>query len=439
MSTRANYKGRLLYGLYNICWCMILVPVALIIFWRYRQYPQHRSRFGERLTVYNKNNKVLPNKIWVHTASVGEVNAALPLLRELITRYGVNSLLITTTTPTGEQVLKKALGRTVSHLYLPFDQHLLMRRFFDKFKMQSVILFETEIWPSLIIEASHHNAKIILVNARMSKKSKRKYLKLQSLTRFVFNQISLVVAQTKPQASYFFELGAPSCKNSDSLKFAIGIDASLRAKSIKMKYNWLRSSKNKKIIIAASTHPQEETVILQAFKQLKRAGLKVLLVLVPRHVERSDEVQSLCLQQGLSVIRYCDDASPDDTVDIVLVDVVGKLFELFGIANVAIMGGTFVEHGGQNFLEPAAWGLPIVSGKSDYNFSEIAKNLMDNGALSQVDDAESLTQALKTLLSSDSIAKKQGAAAEKYSLKNGDSAKKMMALMTPFLPKNNVN
>ncbi len=266
-----------------------------------------------------------------------------------------------------------------------------------------------------------------------------KYVKFQSLTRFIFNKILLVVAQTKQQSDYFYELGASNCKDSDSLKFAISIAESSRAQSIKRRHSWLRSSKNKKIIIAASTHPQEETVILQAFKQLQRAGLKVLLVLVPRHVERSDEVQSLCLQQGLSVIRYCDDASPDDTVDIVLVDVVGKLFELFGIANVAIMGGTFVEHGGQNFLEPAAWGLPIVSGKSDYNFSEIAKNLMDNGALSQVDDAESLTQALKTLLSSDSTAKKQGAAAEKYSLKNGDSAKKMMALMTPFLPKNNVN
>ena len=439
MSISVNCKGQLLYGLYNIFWSIILLPAALTIFWRYRQYPQHRLRFGERLTVYNKNNKILPNKIWVHTASVGEVNAALPLLRELITRYGVNSLLVTTTTPTGEQMLKKALGQTVSHLYLPFDQRLLMRRFFDKFKLQSVILFETEIWPSLIVEASRHNTKVILVNARMSKKSKRKYLKFQSLTRFIFNKILLVVAQTKQQSDYFYELGAPSCKDSDSLKFAIGIDASLRAKSIKMKHNWLTSSKNKKIIIAASTHPQEEAVILQAFKQLLKEGLNVLLVLVPRHVERSYEVQSLCLQQGLSVVRYCEDASPDDTVDIVLVDIVGKLFELFGIANVAIMGGTFVEHGGQNFLEPAAWGLPIVSGKSDYNFSEIAKDLVDNAALSQVDDVESLTQVLKTLLSSDSTAKKQGAAAEKYSLKNGDSAKKMMALMTPFLPKNNVN
>jgi 3-deoxy-D-manno-octulosonic-acid transferase len=435
MSIRANHKGRVLYGLYNIFWSMILLPVALKVFWRYRKYPQHRSRFGERLTIYNKNNKVLPNKIWVHTASVGEVNAALPLLRKLITRYGVNSLLVTTTTPTGEQVLKKALGQTVSHLYLPFDQCLLMRRFFDKFKLQSVILFETEIWPSLILEASHHNAKIILVNARMSKKSKYKYLKFQSLTRLVFNQMSLVVAQTKSQASNFFELGAPSCKNSESLKFAIDISANLREKSIQMKYKWLTSSKNKKIIIAASTHPQEETVILQAFKQLQKAGLNVLLVLVPRHVERSNEVQSLCLQQGLSVICYIEDASPSESVDIVLVDVVGKLFELFGIADVAIMGGTLINHGGQNFLEPAAWSLPIVSGKSDYNFSEIAKDLVDNGALSQVDDVESLTQALKTILSSESTAKKKGAAAEKYSLKNGDSAKKMMTLITPFLPK----
>ena len=436
MFINANYKGRLLYGLYNVVWFLILLPAALTIFWRYRKYPQHRARFGERLTIYNKNNKVSPRKIWVHTASVGEVNAALPLLRELITSYGVNSLLVTTTTPTGAQVLKKALGQSVSHLYLPFDQCLLMKRFFDKFKFQSVILFETEIWPSLIIEARCHKVNLILVNARMSKRSKQKYLKLQSLTRFVFNQISLIVAQTKLQASYFSELGALNCQHSDSLKFAISVTAGLRERSTKIKCSWQSSSKNKLIIIAASTHPQEEIIILQAFKQLQKVGFNVLLILVPRHIERSDELQSLCLQQGLSLVRYCEDVSPSDNVDVVLVDVVGKLFGLFGVADIAIMGGTFIKHGGHNFLEPAAWGLPIISGKSDYNFSEIAKGLVANAALSQVDGLESLTQALKALCSNDRLAKEQGAAAKKYSMKNADAAKKMMISIAPFLPKN---
>jgi 3-deoxy-D-manno-octulosonic-acid transferase len=428
------YKGKLLYSLYNIIWCVVLLPIAIMIFWRYRKYPQHKTRFGERLTIYNKNNRVGPKKIWVHTASVGEVNAALPLLRELIIKYGANSLLVTTTTPTGEEVLKKALGRAVSHLYLPFDQHLLMRRFFNKFRVQTVILFETEVWPSLIVEASYHNAKVILVNARMSKKSKSKYLKLQSLTHFIFNQIALVVAQTKLEACYFFKLGAPHCQNSTNLKFAINIDASMRVTSIQMKKSWQVSSQNKKIIIAASTHPQEEALILQAFKRLQKAGLRVLLIIVPRHVERSDEVQLLCSQQGLSVIRYCDDVDPDEDVDVVLVDVVGKLFGLLGITNIAIVGGTFINHGGQNFLEPAAWGLPIVSGRSDHNFSEIAQGLVASGALSQTDGVESLTLALKTLLSNDILAAKQGVAAENYSLKNSSSTKDMMALITPFLP-----
>jgi 3-deoxy-D-manno-octulosonic-acid transferase len=436
MSIHTNYKGRLLYGLYNVAWFLILLPTALMIFWRYRKHPQHRRHFGERLTLYNKNNKMAPRKIWVHTASVGEVNAALPLLRELITSYGANSLLVTTTTPTGAQVLKKALGQSVSHLYLPFDQCLLMKRFFDKFKFQSVILFETEIWPSLIIEARCHKVNLILVNARMSKRSKQKYLKLQSLTRLVFNQISLVVAQTKLQASDFSELGALNCQHSDSLKFAISVTAGLRERSTKIKCSWQSSSKNKLIIIAASTHPQEEIMILKAFKQLQKVGLNVLLILVPRHIERSDELQSLCLQQDLSLVRYREDVSPSKNVDVVLVDVVGKLFELFGVADIAIVGGTFIEHGGQNFLEPAAWGLPIISGKSDYNFSEITKGLVANAALSQVDGLDSLTQALKTLCSNDRLVKEQGAAAKKYSMKNSGAAKKMMISIAPFLPKN---
>ena len=122
MYLNANYKGKILYGLYNILWLFILLPVAGLVFWRYRKYPLHNMRFGERLTLYNNNHKILSKKIWVHTASVGEVSAALPLLRQLIATYGVNELLVTTTTPTGEQVLKKALGESVSHLYLPFDQ-----------------------------------------------------------------------------------------------------------------------------------------------------------------------------------------------------------------------------------------------------------------------------------------------------------------------------
>jgi 3-deoxy-D-manno-octulosonic-acid transferase len=432
MPLNTNYKGKILYGLYNIVWLLILLPVAAVIFWRYRQYSLHNNRFGERLTFYN--NKIQPAKIWLHTASVGEVNAALPLLRDLISTYGVNAIVVTTTTPTGESVLKKAFGERLNHCYLPFDQCLLMRRFINKFKLQAVILFETEIWPSLIVEASQHNVKTILINARMSDKSKQKYLKFASLTHFVLNKISLVVAQTEKEAEYFNELGAESCKASDSLKFAINIDERLKEKITKIKANWLTSINNKKIIIAASTHPKEEHIILQAFKQLQKVDLKVLLILVPRHVERSDEVRKLCTEQKLSLMIYREDTLPDASIDVVLVDVVGKLFELFGLANIAIMGGTFINHGGQNFLEPAVWGLPVVSGKSDYNFSEIAGGLIESAALTQVDDIESLTNVLKNLLSNEPLAKSQGEAAKQYSLKNNDAAHKMMSIITALLP-----
>lgn len=434
MALKINYKGKILYGLYNIVWLLILLPAAGLTFWRYRKDPLHNTRFGERLTFYNNYNKVRSPKIWMHTASVGEVSAALPLLRQLIATYGASELLVTTTTPTGAQVLKKALGESVSHLYLPFDQCFLMRRFLQRQKLQTVILFETEVWPSLITESNNKNIEVILVNARMSEKSKRNYLKFKSFTRFIFNKISLVVAQTKAESSHFYDLGAVSCQHSNSLKFSVRIDEKLREKSIKAKHNWLVSTNNKKIIIAASTHPKEERVILEAFNQLKAAGLNIVLILVPRHVERSDDVESLCLQQNLSVMRYCEGAIPDKSVDVVLVDVVGKLFELFGLAAVAIMGGTFIKHGGQNFLEPAAWGLPTVSGKSDYNFSEIAKELSYRGALTQVDDVVSLTATLKNLLSNESLAKKLGNAAKEYSSKNDDAANKTMSIITPLLP-----
>ncbi len=433
-STKSHFKGKLLYVFYNILWLIILLPVCVLVFLRYRQYPCHSARFGERLAFFS-SRKAANKNIWLHTASVGEVNAALPLLQELIRQYGSDCILVTTTTPTGEQVLKKALGHTVDHLYLPFDIFLLTRRFLAKLKPHVIILFETEVWPSLIVEAKNNNSNIVLVNARMSENSKNKYLKFQAFSSFIFDCLSLIVAQTKDDAHRFGELGAPSCQVSGSLKYSIAIDKCSADFSKKIKAQWVSAIGGKKIIIAASTHPLEEDIILEAFIKLKSAGVNSLLILVPRHVERAGEVEALCLEQSLSLMRLCDTQAPSHNTDVVLVDAVGKLFNLFGLADVAIMGGTFISRGGHNFLEPAAWGLPIVSGESDYNFSEIAKGLKSCHALTQVSNSESLANTLELLLVDDALANRQGDNAKKYIEKNSDVVGKMLSNIEPFLPK----
>ncbi len=428
-----NCKGKLLYFFYNVLWLVILLPVSILILWRYRKYPAHNKRFSERLGL--SSSKKLSNKnIWLHTASVGEVNAALPLLHKLIKQYSADSILVTTTTPTGEQVLINAFNGSVDHLYLPFDQCFLMKRFLSRVNPHVVILFETEVWPSLIVEAKNNNAEVVLVNARMSGKSKNKYLQFKPFSNYIFSRLSLIVAQTKEDAHRFYELGVPDCQISGSLKYSIAVDEELLEHSKIKKTKWLAATGNKKIIIAASTHPVEEDLILDAFLKIKDV-YEALLILVPRHVERSDEVKALCIKQGFSIERFGDEKIPAANVDIVLVDVVGKLFNLFGLADVAIMGGTFISRGGHNFLEPAAWGLPIISGKSDYNFSEISRGLKESNALTQVSDAQSLADILGELLSSDFLAKEQGDNAKKYSQRNSDVVNKMFSIIEPILPK----
>ncbi len=433
MAYKNNYKGKCLYFLYNVIWVLILLPLCGLIFWRYKKYVSHSIRFGERLAFF-KNNKQFAKKICLHLASVGEVNAAIPLLSELIKQYGSHCLLVTTTTPTGEEVLKKAFGETIEHAYLPFDQCLLVRRFLSKYDLHTIVLFETEVWPSLITEANKHDVSIMLINARMSEKSQRKYLQFESFSRLIFGQISLIAAQTKEDVDRFRKLGAFDCEVSGSLKFSAAVDENLIKSSREIKAQWLAATNNKKIIVAASTHPVEEGLILDAFAQLKKMHANVLLILAPRHVERASDVEILCRRKELSLVRFFENNLPGQSTDIVLVDVVGKLFSLFGLADVAIMGGTFIERGGHNFLEPAAWGVPIISGYSDYNFLKISQDLSSIGVLNKIEsDDKLLAQELKQLLSNDLLCKEKGNAAKKYIESNRGAIKELMKIINSFI------
>lgn len=433
VGSKNSCSGKLLYFFYNVLWLIILLPASILVLWRYRKYSNHSKRFIERLGLLF-GNKISDKRIWLHTASVGEVNAALPFLQMLIQQYSADSILVTTTTPTGEQVLKNTFKDSVNHLYFPFDQCFLIRCFLSKINPHMVILFETEVWPSLIVEAKKNNTEVVLVNARMSEKSKNKYLKFQSFSSFIFSRLSLVIAQTKEDALRFDQLGASDPHVSGSLKYSIAVSKPLLKSSRTKKTEWLASMGNKKIIVAASTHPVEENFIVDAFVTLKNAK-DVLLILAPRHVDRAAEVEALCLEKGLSLMRFDDKKIPANNIDVVLVDVVGKLFALFGLADIVIMGGTFIPRGGHNFLEPAAWALPIVSGESDYNFSEISKGLKDNNALTQVNSTELLIDALGLLLSNDALAREQGARAKQYCQTNADVVNKMYSIVEPLLSK----
>jgi 3-deoxy-D-manno-octulosonic-acid transferase len=428
-------KAGMLYFLYNVVWLFISIPFLLILCWRYRKHSQHRTRFWERLSIYKK----LPAKctVWVHVASVGEVIGCLPILTELQRKYKNSQLLITTTTPTGEAVLRQHLGENVTHIYLPFDFVFFMHRFIKKVKPKLLLIFETEIWPSMVNICHKSNVDTVLINARMSEKSMNNYKRFFSLSHDVFSKLTFVAAQSSSDASRLQSLGAHNIRVTGSIKSDVTISEQIVEASRELRSTWLnsssRDSNDRKILLAASTHESEEEIILKTYNDLRQSHPKLLLVLVPRHVERFDQVEQLCIKEGFTVARRSLGKIISPQTDIVLGDTMGELLMLFGISDVVVMGGTFIEHGGHNFLEPAIWGIPIVSGKSDYNFSDIARELVSVGGLMQVNTSEELSEQIKILLTDDQQRLQKGRAAKEYVQQKQGSLKALLTMINPYL------
>jgi 3-deoxy-D-manno-octulosonic-acid transferase len=424
----AEQKARLTFFIYNLVWVFISLPFLLLLCWRYRQYSSHRRRYLERFSLYLWQAKPQPFRLWIHLASVGEVMAAIPLLKLICEEYDQRDIVVTTTTPTGEQALKKYLQKDIQHYYLPFDFAPLMKRFVGLIQAKCLIIFETEVWPSMIMANEKVGTAVVLANARLSEKSKNNYQRFKAFSQLIFGKIVNIAAQTKADEMRFIELGAKNTTVTGNIKSEIKITSALTEKSHQLRTQWLIEP-GINIMLAASTHQYEEELILSAFKNIQIACPNTLLIIVPRHPERFDLVEKLCLQQGFNVVRKSLNNEVNASTEIVLGDTVGELLMLFGVCDVAIMGGTFIEWGGHNFLEPAAWSLPIVSGKSDYNFMEIAKGLVSIGALKQVDNVDDLSATVIELLKNPQERKKRGLAAKQFVNENRGALEKTLRII----------
>lgn len=433
-----DFRVGVFYFLYNLLWCLICIPLLLVLLWRYRHYDQHRSRFCERLSIY----KVPPKAciVWVHVASVGEAIGCMPLLVALKKQYGSGQLLVTTTTPTGESMVRQYLGDDVRHAYLPFDFVFFMRRFLEKIKPKVVLIFETEVWPSMISSCYENKVDAILINARMSEKSKLRYERFSCFSRQIFNKLTLVIAQSPNDASRLQSLGVNNISILDSIKLDVTLNEEIISASKKLRLNWQGSYDQKniarKILLAASTHDGEEAVVLKAYRDIKKYYPKTLLLLVPRHSERFDQVERLCVKEGFTIVKRSADETVSNQTDIVLVDTMGELLMLLGVSDVVVMGGTFIDHGGHNLLEPAIWGVPIVSGRSYYNFSGVAQDLINVEALAPVDTPEELSLQIKMLLENDQLRIQKGSAAKQYIQGRQGSLKKLLSMLEPYLDTN---
>lgn len=374
----------------------LLTPLLLLrLLIRSRRMPAYRKRWNERLGLYR--GKPQKNAIWFHTVSVGEAEAAFPLIQAVQAQFPDQPFLVTTTTPTGSARVKVFLGDSVQHVYIPFDTPGAVQRFYRHFQPALSIIMETEIWPNLLHYAKTVGVPVVLVNARLSAKSAAGYAKMAGLTREALGHITTLCAQGKATADRFEALGMnpERIQISGNIKFDLSIPDDLMPQAAEIHRDWFGG---RPVWIAASTHDGEEESVLTSFSRLLKEVPDALLLLVPRHPERAEGIVALCGRQGYRVVRRSSGETDCRAADVFLLDTIGELRLFYATADVAFVGGSLVPTGGHNMLEPAALGVPVIFGPHVFNFPEISQLLLEAHAAKQVADDQSLTAVLLDLM-----------------------------------------
>ena len=385
---------RVLRGLYSAALYLLLPATLYHLVWRGFRQGEYLQRWNERYAVYDPGRE--PVDIWVHAVSMGEVNAAAPLVNALRARHPRLRMLVTTITPTGSARVRALWGDGVEHVYLPYDLPGAVSRFLGHFQPRTALVLETELWPNLLFGCREHGVPAWIVNARLSARSLRGYGLLRPLLRRALRTLRGVLAQSAADARRFVELGADPAATvvTGNLKFDIAVpgggdalSAELRAR-IGARPAW----------IAASTHPEEEAAVVAIHRQLRGRWPDLLLLWAPRHPERFRGVAQQAVDAGWRVATRTLTRWPDPDDAVFVVDTMGELVSFYGCAQVAFVGGSLQDIGGHNLLEPAAVGTAVVSGPHLHNFADIAGRMRAAGALRVGADAGEVAAHLAGLL-----------------------------------------
>lgn len=410
----------------------LIQPLIWLRLWlRGRKAPAYRKRWSERYGFCE--GKVKPDGIVLHSVSVGETLAAIPLVRALRHRYPTLPITVTTMTPTGSERAQSAFGKDVHHVYLPYDLPGSINRFLDTVNPRLVIIMETELWPNIIRILHQRNIPLVIANARLSARSAKGYKKLGGFMRQLMQQITLIAAQNAEDGDRFLELGLKRSHLAvtGSLKFDISVTPELAARAVTLRRQW---APRRPVWIATSTHEGEETIVLDAHQRLLQQFPDLLLILVPRHPERFDDARLLAQKRGLSFILRSSGEIPSSSTQVVIGDTMGELMMLYGIADLAFVGGSLVERGGHNPLEPAAHAIPVLMGPHTWNFKDICSKLQQAEGLITVTDALSLANEVTNLLQDDDYRRYYGRHAVEVLHQNQGALQRLLQLLEPHLP-----
>lgn len=409
----------------------LLTPYLLLhLYWRSLSSPGYRQRIGERFG-YGPARLGQPS-IWVHAVSVGEVQAAAALVRSLLDRYPGRPLVLTTMTPTGSERARALFGDRVVHSYLPYDLAGAVRRFFTWARPQLAIIMETELWPNLYHESGRRGVPLVLASARVSPRSVGRYRRLLSLFRETLSHGIVIAAQTEADAERFRALGASPERThvTGNIKFDFRLPEDVLTLGGEFR---ARHAPGRPVWIAASTHAGEEGAVLAAHQAVLARRPDALLLWVPRHPERFPAVAAQLERAGLPFVTRSSGAACAPATQVFLGDSMGELTTFYAAADLAFVGGSLVPIGGHNLLEPAALGVPAVTGPHNENAADIAALLMEAGATQRLGGEAELAPAVLRLLDDAGERRRRAEAGLATVARSRGALQRLLALLDPLL------
>ncbi|URJ23913.1 lipid IV(A) 3-deoxy-D-manno-octulosonic acid transferase [Blochmannia endosymbiont of Camponotus sp.] len=416
--------------IYNIIMYIAQPIIWIRLLWRSRRSPSYRKCWLERYGFYRKS--IQSDGIILHAVSLGETLAATPLIRALQQRYPEITITLTAMTPTGIELARSKFSHNTHCSYLPYDLPGAMKRFINQVKPRLVIAMETELWPNLINILYQRKIPFIIANARLSFRSFTGYKRFSYFISLIMKRITLIAAQNKEDASRFLKLGLK--KNqlfvTGNLKCDIEMNQDLLNKISFLKKTWI---KKRQVWIASSTHEGEEILLLQAHKRLLTRFPNLLMILAPRHPERFINVKNITEQAGFSYIMRSDKVAPSKETQVIINDTIGELMLLYGVSDIAFIGGSLVKHGGHNPLEPAAHSIPLIMGPYTFNFNDICVKLCESNGLITVTDTKSLVKAVAMLLVNQQCRVNYGHRAIKVLQHNQGALQQLLCLLDNYL------
>lgn len=414
--------------LYSVLLC---IASPFLLFGLYKNKP-NKPTFGSRWKEHfgiTPKLKATERPIWIHAVSVGESIAAIPLIKALKEKNPKQPILVTTTTSTGAEQIAK-LGDLVEHRYMPIDFGFAVKSFLKKTQPQQMLIIETELWPNTLHQVSKYGVPITVVNARLSEKSYNNYAKVQPLFNLMLPCLTQVLCQTESDALRFESLGIDKSKLTitGSIKFDVQISDEVREKGKRLR---TELGVNRPVWIAASTHKGEDEQILNVHKDVLKIYPDALLIIVPRHPERFNDVFDLSKNTNFSSVRRTSNQAVTADTQVYLGDTMGEMLILMGAADVCFMGGSLVgdKVGGHNVLEPAALGVPVITGPSYFNFEEIVEELLTKKGI-MISQSENIAHHISLLFSQPKLCKELATHASMLVKKNHSSLSKTIVIIS---------